>query len=63
LLADHSAGIPIENHLIVFDRLCKKVDVVKKNFFYSTDILSKQSDTEISKESYILLLDIFDITF
>lgn len=58
-LADHSAGIAIENHLLLFDRLCKKVDVVKKVFcFYSADLLSKRSDIEISEESYILLLNI-----
>ena len=57
-LADYSSGIAIENQHLIFDRLCKKVDVVKKVFcFYSTDVLSKRSDTEISKESYILLMD------
>jgi hypothetical protein len=48
----------ISKNLYVYDRLCKKIDVVKKIYkFYSIDLSTKKNDKEISSDAYRVILD------
>lgn len=47
-----------EGDYFIIDRLCKKIDVVKRLYrFYSEDISTKKSDEEVSIELYIVFLE------
>lgn len=47
-----------EADYFIIDRLCKKIDVVKRLYrFYSEDISTKKSDEEVSIELYIVFLE------
>src|SRR5690554_4180471 len=47
-----------ESDYFIIDRLCKKIDVVKRLYrFYSEDISTKKSDKEVSIELYIVFLE------
>lgn len=46
-----------DNDYRIIDRLCKKIDVVKRIYnFYSADISTKKSNEEISVRLYMVLL-------
>jgi hypothetical protein len=50
--------ITYKSEFYIIDRLCKKIDVVKKVYqYYSFDLLKKKSNQEINDISYILLLE------
>lgn len=41
----------------VYERLCKKIDVVKRVYkFYSADLSTKKSDYEINSDAYLVIL-------
>lgn len=48
------------DHFHIFDRLCKKIDVVKKIYkFYTADLSRKCSDEEIEESCYMHLMSYF----
>jgi len=48
-----------EDELSTIERLCKKVDVVKKLYIlYKLDLSKRASDSELEVEDYLLVLDV-----
>ena len=63
LLSKFDNMVLMENDFFIIDRLCKKIDVVKKVYcFYSQDLAVKKSGQEIGVDAYIVLLELLQIT-
>lgn len=59
LLSDVNINAFDEKNYKIIDRLCKKIDVVKKlHKFYSNDLSVKKSSDEISSELYFKMFSI-----